>query len=232
MHAVLERVVCQIESEVGGLDSETAQLHPKDLPYIWSAQQVIEHLVLSYRVTNVALESRLNKGRLSRYRKRTWLQWSLQLMILTFGDMPKGVPATEETTPVPDCFAALDGRQLADLLRKEISLMDTLLDQCRRKFGMETGGGSSPAWPTARGPVAPLSRSARIPPSRATAVHPRAGSPGAGSSANHQEESSGKTADTSPASAGLKKCSTTQQHKAWCQRALPVGRAAGYLVCS
>jgi hypothetical protein len=137
MHAVLERVVCQIESEVGGLDAETAQLHPKGLAYIWSAQQVIEHLVLGYRVTSGALESRLNKGRLSRHRKRTWLQWSLQLMILTFGDLPKGVPATEETTPAPDSFAALDGRQLADLLRKEIAAMDTLLDQCRRKFGME-----------------------------------------------------------------------------------------------
>jgi hypothetical protein len=137
MHAVLERVVCQIENEVGGLDAETAQRHPKDLSYIWSAQQIIEHLVLSYRVTNVALQSRVNKGRLSRRRKRTWLQWSLQLMILTFGDMPKGVPATEETTPVADGFAVLDGRQLAALLRKEISLMDTLLNQCRRTFGME-----------------------------------------------------------------------------------------------
>jgi hypothetical protein len=137
MHAVLERVVCQIESEVGGLDAETAQLHPKDLPYIWSAQQIIEHLVLGYRVTSIAVESRLNKGRLSRHQKRTWLQWWLQLMILTFGDLPKGVPAMEETTPVPDRFAALDGRQLADLLRKEIDAMDTLLDQCRRKFGME-----------------------------------------------------------------------------------------------
>jgi Protein of unknown function (DUF1569) len=137
MHAVLERVVCQIESEVGGLDVETAQLHPKDLPYIWSAQQVIEHLVLGYRQTSAALESRLNKGRLSRHRKRTWLQWSLQLMILTFGCLPKGAPAPEETTPVADRFEALSGRQLIDLLRKEISVMDTLLDQCRRKFGME-----------------------------------------------------------------------------------------------
>jgi Protein of unknown function (DUF1569) len=137
MHAVLERVVGQIESEIRGLDAETAQLHPKDLAYIWSAQQVIEHLVLGYRLTSVALESRLNKGRLSRDRKRTWLQWSLQLMILTFGALPKGMPATEETTPVPDRFAAINGLQLVDLLRKEITVMDTLLDQCRRKFGME-----------------------------------------------------------------------------------------------
>jgi hypothetical protein len=138
MHAVLERVICQIENKVGGLDAETAQLHPKDLAYLWNAQQVIEHLVLGCRVTSVALQSRLSKGRLSRNsKKRTRLQWSLQLMILTFGSLPKGLPATDETTPVPDSFGALTGRQLVDLLRKEIEVMDALLDQCRRKFGME-----------------------------------------------------------------------------------------------
>jgi hypothetical protein len=138
MHAVLERVICQIESEAGGLDAETAQLHPKDLAYLWSAHQVIEHLVLGYRVTSVALESRLTKGRLSRHRKkRTWLQWSLQLMILTFGSWPKGLPAPEEATPVADSVGALDGRRLVALVRKEAGVMDSLLDQCRRKFAME-----------------------------------------------------------------------------------------------
>ena len=58
-------------------------------------------------------------------------------MILTFGDLPQGVPALEETMPVPGSFAAMDGRQLGDLLRQEIDAMDTLLDACRRKFGME-----------------------------------------------------------------------------------------------
>ena len=137
MHAVLERVVSQIESELGGLDAGTTQLHPKDLSYKWSAQQVIEHLVLGYRVTSDALDSRLKKGRLARDRKRTWLQWSLQLMILTFGKLPQGVPAQKETTPTPDRFAAMSGAQLGKLLRDEIERMDTLLDGCRRKFGME-----------------------------------------------------------------------------------------------
>ena len=63
MHAVLERVVSQISSEVRGLDAETTQLHPNDLAYKWSAQQVVEHLVLGYRLTSSALETRLNKGR-------------------------------------------------------------------------------------------------------------------------------------------------------------------------
>jgi hypothetical protein len=137
MHAILEPVVSQISSEICDLDAETTQLHPKGLAYKWSVQQVIEHLVLSYRLTSEGLETQLNKGRPSRNRKRTRLQWSLQLMILSFGALPQGVPSLDETMPTEGSFAAMNGRQLEDLLRQEIGAMDAVLDRCRRKFGME-----------------------------------------------------------------------------------------------
>jgi Protein of unknown function (DUF1569) len=137
MHAVLERVVCQIANEVSGLDAETSQLHPHGLNYKWNAQQVVEHLVLGYRLTTSALETRLNKGHLARNRRRTYLQWLLQLMILSFGVLPQGAPALEETTPTPGRFGAMNGRELNDLLRQEMAAMDAALDRCRRKFGME-----------------------------------------------------------------------------------------------
>jgi Protein of unknown function (DUF1569) len=137
MHAVLERVVSQLSCEVLSLDAETTQLHPNGLAYKWNAQQVVEHLVLGYRQTSSALETRLSKGRLSRNQTRTWVQWSLQLMILSFGRLPRGVPALDETMPVAGRFAAMDGQQLGDLLRQEIDTMDELFDACRRKFGMD-----------------------------------------------------------------------------------------------
>src|SRR5580692_8413304 len=137
MHAVLEQVASQFASEVLRLDAETTQLHPNGLDYKWSAQQVVEHLVLGYRQTSGALETRLNKGRLSRNQRRTYLQWSLQLMVLSFGKLPQGVPALDETMPVAGSFAAMDGRPLGDLMRQEIDAMDTMFDRCRRKFGME-----------------------------------------------------------------------------------------------
>jgi hypothetical protein len=137
MHVVLERVVGQIASEIQALDADTAQLHPGGRTYKWTTQQIIEHLVLSYRLANAALETRLNKGRPARKQKRTYLQWSLQLMVLSFGNLPQGVPALEETTPVPGAFEAMNGRQLGDFLRQEAEAMDTLLDSSRRKFGME-----------------------------------------------------------------------------------------------
>jgi len=137
MHAVLERVASQIAGEVVELDGETAQRHPGGHVYEWSAQQVIEHLVLSYRLTSRSLESRMKKGRLSQNQDRTYLQWSLQLMVLTFGALPQGVPALQETIPTPDGFAAMDGRQLGELLRQEMVAMDAVLDRARRKYGME-----------------------------------------------------------------------------------------------
>ena len=140
MHAVLERVVDQISNEVRHLDADATQRHPKGLVYKWNAQQVIEHLVLGYRMTTEALETRLRKGRLSGKHRRTYLQWSLQMMILTFGAMPHGAPALEETMPKPGSLPELSGRELADLLRREIEAMDTMLDACRRRFGIERVG--------------------------------------------------------------------------------------------
>lgn len=137
MHVVLERVVSQISNEMRALDAETAQLHPGRHSYEWTAQQVVEHLVLGYRMTTNALQKRLGKGRLSHNRNRTYLQWALQLMILSFGALPRGVPALEEVTPVEGDFPAMSGQQLADLLRQEIDAMDAALDACRHKFGME-----------------------------------------------------------------------------------------------
>lgn len=140
MHAVLERVVNQISSEVRHLDADAAQVHPKGLVYKWNAQQVVEHLVLGYRLTTEALETRLKKGRLSHKQSRTYLQWTLQMMILSFGAMPHGVPALEETMPQPGHFPSMSGRELSDLLRREIEAMDSVLDACRRRFGIERVG--------------------------------------------------------------------------------------------
>lgn len=137
MHAVFEQVVCQIAEELNGLNADSTQLHPCGLTYKWNAQQVVEHLVLSCRFTATALENRLSKGHLPRNRRRTYLQWLLQLMILSFGKLPSGVPALDETMPVAGRFPAMSGRQLSELLREEMDTMDAALDRCRRKFGIE-----------------------------------------------------------------------------------------------
>jgi hypothetical protein len=137
MHPVLQRVLHQIDDELNGLDAETTQIHPRGFTYRWNSQQVIEHLVLGYRETNRQLEVRLSKGHRPRKADRTWLQWVLQLMILSFGRLPRGAPAMEETSPVKGRFGAMNGAQLCELLGQEMEAFDEVLDRCRRKFGME-----------------------------------------------------------------------------------------------
>jgi hypothetical protein len=137
MHAVLERVVREIGEELNGVDAETSHLHPGGFTYKWNVQQVVEHLALSCRQTASALENRLSKGHVCRDRSRTYLQWLLQLMILSFGNLPSGMPALDETVAAPGKFPAMNGRQLTEFLREEMEAMDSALDRCRRKFGME-----------------------------------------------------------------------------------------------
>jgi hypothetical protein len=136
MYVALERVFRQIESELYALDAESTQLHPRSLAYKWTAEQVVEHLVLGYQSTTKALNSRLSKGRLPRMKKPTPLQWSLKCMVLGFGYLPQGAPALDETIPAGH-FARMDGRQLSELLHHEIRTMDQALDACRRQFGIE-----------------------------------------------------------------------------------------------
>jgi hypothetical protein len=137
MHAVLEGVAAKIARELDGLDAETSQEYPNDDPRRWSIQQVIEHLVLTYRLTAKALEARLTKGRVTRDQSRTLLQRTLQLMVLSFGYIPQGAPAMEETVPLQGAFRAMTGVELSRLLNEELETMDAVLDRCRRKFGME-----------------------------------------------------------------------------------------------
>jgi hypothetical protein len=137
MHAVLENVVRKFSRELNGIDAETSQKHPGEKKYLWDIQEVIEHLVLTYRVSAKDLEVRLAKARVSRRQSRTGLQWVLQLMVLSCGYIPRGAPAMDETRPVAGLFPAMDGEALGALLSKELAALDDLLDQCRRQFGME-----------------------------------------------------------------------------------------------
>ena len=137
MHAVLERVKVQLSKEVGGLDVSQAQQHPGGRAHDWTAQQIVEHLILSYRTTSRLLESRLKKTRRGPRQKLTWLQRALQIMVLSFGRMPSGVPTLDETRPEPGEFGPMNGNELVATLTTELQLMDATLERCRRRFGME-----------------------------------------------------------------------------------------------
>ncbi len=139
MHPVLRTAHAKLIAELDGIDTNAAQIHPDGKPHRWTIQQVVEHLVLSLRTGREELEKRLEKKRLPQRTRRTRLEWAMQLMVLSLGYMPTGVPAEDNTSPASTLPQAT-GRELGQRLEAELELMDATLDRCRAKFGMERMG--------------------------------------------------------------------------------------------
>lgn len=134
MHPILQNVESQFHSILGSLDAEETQQHPNGNLLRWNAQQVVEHLILTYELSSAVLAQRLEKRRPTAA-QCTALEWSLQMLVLTLGRMPKGAPAPPETVPNPSL--PLNGHQLAWKLSSEAEKMDELLSQCRTMFGLQ-----------------------------------------------------------------------------------------------
>jgi hypothetical protein len=137
MHAVLRSLMDRISREIAGLSEATTQLHPDVQGRNWSVQQMVEHLALNYRATTRNLEAHLAKGHITRNQNRSLVEWTLQLMVLSFGHHPGGVPLLEETSAEVGHSPAKNGNELVEMLQEELEAMDIALDRCRRKFGME-----------------------------------------------------------------------------------------------
>jgi hypothetical protein len=136
MHPVLCSVFDSYAAALSAQSAEWCQLHPRQDDRLWSAQEVIEHLVLTLRSSSRALEKRLERGRPTAAH-RTAVQWLLQMAVLSFGRMPRGAPAPAFARPDQLHWQPMKGTQLVDLLRHEIDQMDALLDRCRQRFGLQ-----------------------------------------------------------------------------------------------
>jgi DinB superfamily len=136
MHAVLQQVFDSYRAELSGKPTDWCQLHPGQDERLWSAQEVIEHLVLTCRSTSRVLDKRLERGRPTADHSSP-AQWLLQLFMLSFGRMPRGAPAPVFARPDQLHWPPMNGAELVDLLRQEIEPMDALLDRCRERFGLQ-----------------------------------------------------------------------------------------------
>jgi hypothetical protein len=136
MHAVLRQVFDSYRDELAARPLDWCQLHPLQDERLWSAQEIIQHLVLTCRTTSRVLQKRLERGRPTSDRS-SLLQWLLQRMILSLGYLPRGAPAPAFTRPDQLQLPHMNGAELIGLLNHEIDTMDSLLDQCRQRFGMQ-----------------------------------------------------------------------------------------------
>ena len=134
MHPVLHQVFDSYSAQLSGAPAEWCQLHPLQDDRLWSAQNLVEHLVLTCRSTSRVLSKRIERGRPTKDRG-TIPQWLLRIMVLSIGYMPRGAPAPTFARPDQLHWPAMSGRESLELLRREIDEMDALIDQCHQRFG-------------------------------------------------------------------------------------------------
>ena len=99
-------------------------------------QQVIEHLILTYRSTAGVLEERLQKGRPTQA-PTTPEQEARWHATIQAGRFPEGGKAPERVRPGQLHLGPLCGKDLAAQFKLEIEKVDDLLNQCAEKFGSQ-----------------------------------------------------------------------------------------------
>src|SRR5580700_11389219 len=132
MNTVLSQLQNEIASSLQGLSSDQTQLRPST-PGKWSTQQIIEHLLLTYTMSETALNARLTKGRPTQARS-TAFQRIQQFAVCNYGYFPHGRKAPEMVTPPPTAHP-LSGNELSTATHDHLTHPDILRNECEQRFG-------------------------------------------------------------------------------------------------
>jgi|HubBroStandDraft_5_1064220.scaffolds.fasta_scaffold619270_1 hypothetical protein len=137
MHPVLKSSLEPLAKQITVLSLEEAQIPPLPGQGRWCAQQVLEHLILTYKFTSDSISRQLKTGRVPRNR-RNILEFMLRMQTIGLGYMPDGVPAIRAFRP--EVFTPEDGPSIAARYLEAAEEMDLLLVAGRKKFGIEACG--------------------------------------------------------------------------------------------
>ena len=136
MHPEFESVQQSYGKLLDRLSASDARIHPGGDPDSWCVQELIEHLILTYRSTASVLEERLQKGRPTQA-PLTARQQALWRATIRAGRFPEGGKAPEGVRPGQLGLEALCGAELAERFRLEMGKVDSLLNECAEKFGSQ-----------------------------------------------------------------------------------------------
>ncbi len=132
MEADLERLNSVLKQHLAGLDDTQTQATP-DVRGKWSIQQIVEHLLLTYRATIAVMQTRVDK-RTPTQAKPTAAQRLGQWMVIGVGRFPFGRPSPEAVCPSPQP-AACTGEELAHRVQTELLRLDALAVEAEALFG-------------------------------------------------------------------------------------------------
>ncbi len=137
MHPVLKSALEPLAEQISPLSLEEAQVPPVPGQDRWCAQQIIEHLILTYELTSDSVARQLKTGRIPRNRRNV-LEFFLRMQTIGLGHMPNGVPAMRAVRPTE--FTPQAGPELAERFLAAAEAMDALLVEGRKKFGIQVCG--------------------------------------------------------------------------------------------
>jgi hypothetical protein len=126
MDSYLERLRRELEDATGGAGASALELGPEGK---WSAGQVLEHLLLTYKGTNHGIAKCLERG--APLGTRATLKDRLaKLVVVNLGYMPGGRKAPERALP-----RGMGAEEARRAVGPELQKMQTGLQDCERKFG-------------------------------------------------------------------------------------------------
>ncbi len=140
MHLVFEELHDRYRKALAGKDCDACQLRParslrgKGTP--WSTQEVIEHLVLTYRNTGALMDRYLERSSPTQ-RRPNLKHRALQLLVIRCGGFPRGAQAPEPVVPGKTGMPAMTGEELAAWMEAELKNLDAKLEKCSRLFGKQ-----------------------------------------------------------------------------------------------
>jgi len=134
MDPILQQLQREIAISLQGLDATQTQIRPSTAnPDKWSIQQIVQHLILTYANTEIAINGRLTKGAPTRAQP-TLQQRIRQYAVTSLGYFPGGREAPSPVCP-PDCSLPLSGEELSHKAAVGLARIDQLFAQAESLFG-------------------------------------------------------------------------------------------------
>jgi hypothetical protein len=138
MHPAFEELHQLYRKSLTGKDCEFCQRRParslraRGKP--WTTQDVVEHLLLTYRSTGAVFDRYLTRNSPSQ-KPRQMKHSFLQFLVIRCGGFPRGTHAPEHAHPGKMDLPPMTGEELAALMRSELEELDAKLEKCRQAFG-------------------------------------------------------------------------------------------------
>ena len=137
MHPVFEELYDRYWTRLEGKDRDFCQLRPARSFHgrgpAWSTQDVIEHLLLTYRSTGALFDRYLTRNTPSQ-KSRQMKHRVLQFLVIRCGGFPRGVNSPEHAQPGKSGMPPMSGDELSTCMRSELEKLDAKIDECRQVF--------------------------------------------------------------------------------------------------